>query len=59
MKKKIDQRIKSMIENGIALNQRSLFVIVGDNGRDQVNSVFNIPTGYESSLHSIKSPSIN
>ena len=35
-KKKIDQRIRTLIENGINLNHRSLFVLVGDNGRDQI-----------------------
>jgi len=36
MKKKIDSRIKTLIENGVTSNHRSLFVIVGDKGRDQV-----------------------
>ena len=36
MKKKIDSRIRTLIENGVALNFRSFFVIVGDKGRDQV-----------------------
>ncbi|XP_064399699.1 RNA cytidine acetyltransferase-like [Halichondria panicea] len=34
--KKVDSRIKTLIENGVALRQRSLFVVVGDKGRDQV-----------------------
>ncbi len=37
--KKVDSRIKTLIENGVALRQRSLFVVVGDKGRDQVNSL--------------------
>jgi N-acetyltransferase 10 len=37
MRKKIDDRIRYLMENGIHLNQRSMFVIVGDRGRDQVN----------------------
>lgn len=36
MKKKVDSRIKTLIENAIKLRTRSLFVIVGDRGRDQV-----------------------
>jgi N-acetyltransferase 10 len=36
MRKKIDDRIKVLLENGIKLKHRSLFVIVGDRGRDQV-----------------------
>jgi N-acetyltransferase 10 len=36
VKKKIDNRIRVLIENGIILKQRSFFVVVGDKGRDQV-----------------------
>ena len=35
VRKKIDNRIRLMIENGIKLGHRSLFVIVGDKGKDQ------------------------
>lgn len=35
-KKKIDIRIRTLIENGIKLNHRTMFVLVGDNGKDQV-----------------------
>lgn len=34
--KKLDNRIRVLIENGVALCHRSMFVIVGDKGRDQV-----------------------
>ena len=33
---KVDNRIRVMVENGVALRQRTMFVIVGDKGRDQV-----------------------
>lgn len=36
VKKKIDNRIRVLIENGIAEKHRSMFVIVGDKARDQV-----------------------
>ncbi|CAF3557208.1 unnamed protein product [Rotaria sordida] len=36
VKKKIDNRIRILIENGIKSFNRSLIVIVGDKGRDQV-----------------------
>lgn len=36
MKKKVDIRIKTLIENGIKTRQRTFFIIVGDRGRDQV-----------------------
>ncbi|XP_044536212.1 RNA cytidine acetyltransferase [Gracilinanus agilis] len=35
-RKKVDNRIRVLIENGVAERQRSLFVLVGDRGKDQV-----------------------
>ncbi|XP_059916475.1 RNA cytidine acetyltransferase [Gadus macrocephalus] len=35
-RKKIDNRIRVQIENGVALQHRTLFVVVGDRGKDQV-----------------------
>jgi N-acetyltransferase 10 len=36
MRKKVDSRIKTLIENCLKLRQRGIFVIIGDRGRDQV-----------------------
>jgi len=36
MKKKIDSRIQTLIENGHKTNQRSMLMIVGDRARYQV-----------------------
>ncbi|XP_070553910.1 RNA cytidine acetyltransferase-like [Ptychodera flava] len=36
VRKKVDNRIRVLIENGVATRQRSMFVVVGDKGRDQV-----------------------
>ncbi|XP_044254594.1 RNA cytidine acetyltransferase [Tribolium madens] len=36
VRKKIDNRIRVLIENGVKLGHRTLFAIVGDKGRDQV-----------------------
>lgn len=36
VRKKVDNRIRVLIENGVHTGHRSLFVIVGDKGRDQV-----------------------
>ena len=36
VKKKVDSRVRTLIENGVALQHRSFFVLVGDKGRDQV-----------------------
>ncbi|KAJ3127246.1 N-acetyltransferase 10 [Physocladia obscura] len=35
-RKKLDSRIPALISNGVALRHRSLFIVVGDRGRDQV-----------------------
>lgn len=47
MKKKIDNRIRVMIENGVKLKHRTMFVVVGDKGRDQVSSAFRLILKYE------------
>ncbi|KAJ0971387.1 hypothetical protein J5N97_019346 [Dioscorea zingiberensis] len=36
MRKKVDDRIRALIENGVKLRHRSMFVIVGDKSRDQI-----------------------
>jgi len=36
VKKKIDPRVRTLVENGVTLRQRTMFVLVGDRGRDQV-----------------------
>jgi N-acetyltransferase 10 len=36
VKKKVDSRIRALIENGVKTRHRSFFVIVGDHGKDQV-----------------------
>lgn len=38
VRKKIDSRIRTLIENGVHQRHRSMFVIVGDRGRDQVRA---------------------
>jgi len=38
-RKKVDPRIRTLVENGVKLRQRSLFIIVGDKGRDQVRII--------------------
>jgi hypothetical protein len=42
MKKKIDDKIKILIENAISMNERSMFIVVGDRGRDQVSFCLNL-----------------
>lgn len=36
MRKKVDNRIRTLVENGVRTKTRAFFVIVGDHGRDQV-----------------------
>lgn len=42
VRKKLDGRIKTVIENCVAAKHRALFVVVGDRGRDQVSFVLNL-----------------
>ena len=39
VKKKIDSRVRTLVENGVGLRHRSFFVLVGDKGRDQVGAL--------------------
>ncbi|KAI4383508.1 hypothetical protein MLD38_009339 [Melastoma candidum] len=36
MRKKVDERIRTLIENGVKCRHRSMFFIVGDKSRDQI-----------------------
>ncbi|XP_042427607.1 RNA cytidine acetyltransferase 1-like [Zingiber officinale] len=36
MRKKVDDRIRTLIENGVKLRHRSMLIIVGDKSRDQI-----------------------
>ncbi|CAK9320297.1 unnamed protein product [Citrullus colocynthis] len=36
MRKKVDERIRTLIENGVKSRHRSMFVIIGDKSRDQI-----------------------
>ncbi|XP_059624435.1 RNA cytidine acetyltransferase 1-like [Cornus florida] len=36
MRKKVDERIRTLIENGVKTRHRSLFFIIGDKSRDQI-----------------------
>ena len=38
-RKKLDNRIRILIDNSMAQRYRSFFVIVGDKGRDQVGCI--------------------
>ena len=40
MKKKIDERIRILIENCVKTNHRSLFLIVGDRGIYQIVNLY-------------------
>ncbi|XP_059432012.1 RNA cytidine acetyltransferase 2-like [Corylus avellana] len=36
MRKKVDERIRTLIENGVKTRHRSIFLIIGDKSRDQI-----------------------
>eukprot|EP01035_Chromulina_nebulosa_P031407 gene31406-41872_t len=39
VRKKVDGRVQGLIEQGVRRNHRSIFVIVGDHGKDQVENL--------------------
>eukprot|EP01038_Epipyxis_sp_PR26KG_P015200 gene15200-20473_t len=42
VKKKVDPRVQGLIEYGVKSNHRSLFLLVGDHGKDQVENIHKI-----------------
>ena len=41
IRKKIDDKIQILFKNSISRNERSMFLIIGDKGRDQVSNLHN------------------
>jgi N-acetyltransferase 10 len=39
VKKKVDARLRTLIENGVKLRQRTVICLVGDHGKDQVSNL--------------------
>lgn len=42
VKKKVDARVKGLIELSVKTNNRSLFILVGDHGKDQVENLHKV-----------------
>ena len=42
VKKKVDPRVRGLIEHAVRKNHRSLFLLVGDHGKDQVENIHKI-----------------
>ena len=40
VRKKIDNRIRVLIENGVGAGHRTMFIVVGEKARDQVGGIF-------------------
>lgn len=53
VRKKVDARVRTLIENGVKANHRSTFVLVGDYGKDQVthDQAIGVRAGAASVLH--------
>lgn len=47
MRKKVDNRLRVLIENGVALGHRSIFAIVGEKARDQVSRLSSPHLSYD------------
>jgi len=41
IRKKIDDKIQILLKNSISKNERSMFLIIGDKGRDQISNLHN------------------
>ena len=44
IRKKIDDKIKILLSNCINTNERAMFLIVGDKGRNQISNIHNFYT---------------
>ena len=44
VRKKLDERVRTLLERGVATGQRSMLVLVGDHGKDQVPNLHHILT---------------
>ncbi len=42
VRKKLDERVRTLIERGVVKNERSILVLVGDHGKDQVPNLHQI-----------------
>jgi N-acetyltransferase 10 len=42
VRKKLDERVRTLIERGVVQNERSILVLVGDHGKDQVPNLHQI-----------------
>lgn len=42
VRKKLDNRIRTLIENGVTEGHRTMFVVIGEKARDQVFKTFNL-----------------
>ena len=42
VKKKVDPRLRGLIEHGVRTNHRSMLLLVGDHGKDQVENIHKI-----------------
>ena len=39
VRKKIDNRIRVLIENGVSTGHRTMFIVIGNKARDQVSAL--------------------
>jgi Predicted P-loop ATPase fused to an acetyltransferase len=44
VRKKLDERVRTLIERGVVKNERSILVLVGDHGKDQVPNIHHLLT---------------
>ena len=44
VRKKLDERVRNLLERGVVKNERSILVLVGDHGKDQVPNLVQLLT---------------
>ena len=44
VRKKLDERVRTLIERGVVRNERSILVLVGDHGKDQIPNIHQLLT---------------
>ena len=42
VRKRLDDRVRALIEQSVSLHQRGMIVLVGDHGKDQIPNIYQI-----------------
>lgn len=59
VRKKVDDRVRTLIENGVKTHHRSLLVLVGDHGKDQSIQVYFLSKPTTCEQHSLNGHAVS